>query len=146
MAIPGAVTPGVQQAQELISQTQKQVKPGSPGFGQVLRQNAAQNTQAANQINQTNQVGQPNAASGVQVTPKTQTVPSAIKSLFNTWSKDQNSMHKVMQVALSGQNFNSSQLIMLQQATYKVSFELEAMSKLVEQASSAVKTTMQTQV
>jgi hypothetical protein len=55
-------------------------------------------------------------------------------------------MHKIMNVAMSGQNFTPSQLLALQQATYKVTFEMETMSKLVEQASSAVKTTMQTQV
>lgn len=133
------VTPGLEQAGKLISEMQKHVKqggPGSPGFGQVLQQNAAHNTQAANQVNPTQKIEM----------AKVQKVPTAIKSLFNTWSKDQNSMHKVMQIALSGQNFSPSQLIMLQQATYKVTFELETMSKLVEQASSAVKTTMQTQV
>ncbi len=132
------VSPGVQQASQLLQQVQKQIKPGGPpggpAFGQVLKQNAQ--TQGANPINPANKIEM----------AKTQKVPTAIKSLFNTWSKDQNSMHKVMQIALSGQNFSPSQLIMLQQATYKISFELETMSKLVEQASSAVKTTMQTQV
>lgn len=136
------VTPGAEQAGKLIAEMQKHVKqgasggPGTPKFGQVLQQNATHNTQATSQVNATQKIE--NA--------KVQKVPTAIKSLFNTWSKDQNSMHKVMQIALSGQNFSPSQLIMLQQATYKVTFELETMSKLVEQASSAVKTTMQTQV
>lgn len=131
------VSSGVQQAGKLMQEMQKQIKPGGPGgpgFGKVLQQNAQ--THAANQINPANKI---------ELT-KTQKVPTAIKSLFNTWSKDQNSMHKIMQVAMSGQQFTPSQLIMLQQATYKVTFELETMSKLVEQASSAVKTTMQTQV
>ena len=143
MAIPTVVTPGAEQTQQLISKMQKQPKPGSPGFGQVLKQNAAQTTQATAQPNQTHSA---NATTGVQTTPKTQTVPSAIKSLFKTWSKDQNSMQKVMHVALSGQNFTSSQLILLQNATYKVSFELETMSKLAQETSGAIKTTFQTQV
>ncbi|MEI6804955.1 MAG: hypothetical protein WCK49_00420 [Myxococcaceae bacterium] len=132
------VSTGATQATKLLQEMQKHVKPGAPSgpaFGKVLQQNAHQ-TQAANQINPTNKIE----------LNKTQKTPSALKSLFNTWSKDQNSMQKIMKVAMSGQNFNPSQLIMLQQATYKVTFELETMSKLVEQASSAVKTTMQTQV
>lgn len=130
------VSPGVEQAGQLIKEVQKHVKQGTPtqNFGVVLQQNA--------------QVQAPEAIHAIQKIEmeKTQKVPTAIKSLFNTWSKDQNAMQKVMDIALSGQEFTPSQLIMLQQATYKVTFELETMSKLVEQASSAVKTTMQTQV
>lgn len=138
MPITPAATPGLQQAGQLVKEMQKQVKPGGPGgpqaFAKTLQQNAQ--THAPSQINPSNKI---------ELT-KTQKVPTAIKSLFNTWSKDQNSMHKIMQMAMSGQKFSPGQLIMMQQATYKVSFELETMSKLVEQASSAVKTTMQTQV
>lgn len=130
------VSPGVEQAGQLIKEVQKHVKQGTPtqNFGVVLQQNA--------------QIQAPEAIHAIQKIEmeKTQKVPTAIKSLFNTWSKDQNAMQKVMDIALSGQEFTPSQLIMLQQATYKVTFELETMSKLVEQASSAVKTTMQTQV
>lgn len=129
---------GVQQAAKLVQEMQKQAKPGGPGgpqaFAKTLQQNA--------------QMHAPNQASPINKVElvKTQKVPTAIKSLFNSWNKDQNSMQKIMNVAMSGQQFSPSQLIMLQQATYKVTFELETMSKLVEQASSAVKTTMQTQV
>ena len=132
------VSTGVQQAAKLVQEMQKQAKPGGPGgpqaFAKTLQQNA-----------QTNAPGQTQPINKVELV-KTQKVPTAIKSLFNTWNKDQNSMQKIMHVAMSGQQFSPSQLIMLQQATYKVTFELETMSKLVEQASSAVKTTMQTQV
>lgn len=136
--MPTPISPGVSQASQILQQVQKQIKPGGPpggpAFGKVLQQNVG--VQASNLVNPAHQIE----------LAKTQKVPTAIKSLFNTWSKDQNSMNKIMQVAMSGQNFTPSQLLMLQQATYKVSFELETMSKLVEQASSAVKTTMQTQV
>lgn len=130
------VSAGVQQASELLKQMPKNLKPEGtgPSFSKALEQNA--HTQALNQTHPINHID----------LSKVQKTPVAIKSLFNNWSKDQNSMHKIMKVAMSGQNFSPGQLIMLQQATYKVTFELETMSKLVEQASSAVKTTMQTQV
>ena len=129
---------GTQQAAKLVQEMQKQVKSGGPGGPQAFAKTLQQNVQ-------THASGEINPANKIELT-KTQKVPTAIKSLFNTWSKDQNSMHKIMNVAMSGQQFSPGQLIMLQQATYKVTFELETMSKLVEQASSAVKTTMQTQV
>ncbi len=128
---------GAQQVQQLLKQVQNQIKPSAPGqhnFAQVL----------GNKMG----VEQAGASAPVQNAQlvKAQKVPIAIKSLFNNWSKDSNTMHKITQIALSGQQFTPSQLLGLQQATYKVTFELETMSKLVEQASSAVKTTMQTQV
>ncbi|MES2503269.1 MAG: hypothetical protein V4534_00140 [Myxococcota bacterium] len=131
------VSAGVQPLGQLAKAALNKVKPTGPGshsFGQVLQKskelNSAQNVSNLQNID----------------LQKTQKVPTAIKSLFNNWQKDQNSMQKIMNVAMSGQTFTPSQLIVLQQATYKVTFELETMSKLVEQASSSIKTTMQTQV
>ncbi len=127
---------GAQQVQQLLKQVQNQIKPSAPGqhnFAQVLGNKTGVEQGGVAPIQ------------NAQLT-KTQKVPSAIQSLFNNWSKDSNAMHKITQMTLSGQQFTPSQLLGLQQATYKVTFELETMSKLVEQASSAVKTTMQTQV
>ncbi|MBL4817629.1 MAG: hypothetical protein JKY15_00160 [Deltaproteobacteria bacterium] len=133
------VSGGAQQVQQALKEAQKQVKPSGPGqenFGQVLQGKQAGATQGAQSVGQINQVN----------LQKSQKVPTAIKSLLNHWSRDSNSMNKIMKVALSGQKFNPQELIALQNATYKVSFELETMSKLVETATGAVKTTMQTQV
>ena len=67
-----------------------------------------------------------------------------IKGLLNSWEQDSTKMNKITDLALSGQKFSPSQLIALQAATFKLTFGLQTASKLVETATNAVRTTMQT--
>ena len=128
-----AITPVVHEAVKALAPEQlpKTGLAGGSRFEQVLH-----NQQ---QLDPIQKLEQPELA-------KTQRVPSSIETLFKQWNQRSDAMDQVVQVAINGYDFTPSQLILLQQATYKVTFELETMSKLVEQASSAVKTTMQTQV
>ncbi|MBH1989422.1 MAG: hypothetical protein I8H75_06085 [Myxococcaceae bacterium] len=130
------VIPGVQQTTELVKNLSKSSYPevGTQTFSSVLKKQGELKV-----------LSQPNGSLALPAS-KLQKTPSALKSLFDHWSKDQSSMSKIMKVAMSGQNFTPSQLLLLQHATYQVTFELQTMSKLVEQASSAIKTTLQTQV
>jgi hypothetical protein len=173
MAVIPAGNVGVNAAQEALKELQKQPQgqPQSPekSFDSVLNKGATQNVAAPNVINQNPQVMQIDPAQQVnqnspvdkvtrarksaqavnQRVPTVQpasSVPSPLKSLLNTWSNDTGAMDKIMNVAMSGQNFSPGQLLVLQSATAKVTLELDAINKLVETASGAVKTTMQTQV
>jgi hypothetical protein len=101
---------------------------------------AAKPTQGVNKI----EADRLKVAQGIQKTDPT--ISSPLKNLVGSIANDQGAMTKLMNVAMSGQQFSPAQLLTLQSATYKVTFELDAMSKLAETASGAVKTTMQTQV
>ncbi len=168
--------PGSMAAQELIKQAGSQSggQSGSiglenSGFDKVMQgQNSVQNVQGptqvtgANQVDQANPVNQAssatpankvNAADKVDQANITSRKPvpattaqGGLKGLLGQWGNDQNAMGKIMQVATSGQQLSPQQLVVLQAATYKVTFEMNTFSKFAETASNAVKTTMQTQV
>ena len=133
----GAQTPGITEPGALAQvQPQQQVS-------QV--QNLTQ-TSPVNQVDQINKA-QKAAEQKVQSAQKTQPGSSSpLKSLLETYNSDSSSMSNLMKVAMNGQSFSPSQLLLLQSASFKITFELQAIDKLVETASGAVKTTMQTQV
>ncbi|MBI4822384.1 MAG: ATP-dependent helicase HrpB [Deltaproteobacteria bacterium] len=58
----------------------------------------------------------------------------------------QNKLEKIMQLAMSGRNFSSSELLALQAGVYRFTQELELTSKVIEKGTSAVKQTLNTQV
>ena len=152
-------------AKEVIKQG-KGPKTTGKKFSQVLQKNKPQVDQAnqtasASQINQTNPLNKVNQAKRIDQTQKidvnrlkinqgiektTKDSDSSLKNLLGLWSKDTNAMNGLMDVAMKGGAMQPQEMILLQSATYKITFELDAMSKLAETASGAVKTTMQTQV
>ena len=58
----------------------------------------------------------------------------------------QDKMSNIMNLALSGKKFSSSELLAMQAGIYRFSQELEITSKGVEKATSGIKQTMNTQV
>ncbi len=160
---------GLEQAQKIIEEVQK--KPAGKSFGDVMAKAAAKGNMASKNLQPAN-MAQPrniqfNSAQQVTVAKPTQgvnkidadrlkiaqgiqktdpAIPSSLKNLVGSLANDQGALTKLMNVAMSGQQFSPAQLLTLQSATYKVTFELDAMSKLAETASGAVKSTMQTQV
>ncbi|MBI2377660.1 MAG: hypothetical protein HYV07_26905 [Deltaproteobacteria bacterium] len=58
----------------------------------------------------------------------------------------QNKLEKIMQLAMSGRNFSSSELLALQAGVYRFTQELELTSKVIEKGTAAVKQTLNTQV
>ena len=71
---------------------------------------------------------------------------ASLKSVLRTFSQNEAGLSAVMQAALSQEELSPKQLVILQAATYQVTFEMSALAKLAETSTNAVKTTMQTQV
>lgn len=130
---------------------------------QTNQVNQATNVNQVNpavQVNPAQRVNQPNPTEKVNKSHKSadavqqrgQNVQAApdqhnpLRKLLDVWSKDTGTMDKIMNIALSGKDFKPGELLVMQSVTAKTSLELDAINKLVETASGAVKTTMQTQV
>ena len=58
----------------------------------------------------------------------------------------QNKLEEIINLALSGRNFSTPELLALQAGVYRFTQELELTSKVVEKATSTIKQTMNTQV
>ena len=69
-----------------------------------------------------------------------------LKSFANSWAQNNDMMEQVMKSAMSGHDFSPSELIGLQGAIYKTTFEMTTIAETVKSGSNAVKTTMQTNV
>ena len=150
----GIVSPGgagLQAAQELLKQAEGQSKSPTktPGktFDSVLNKpeqvDQAHAAKQAQTVNETQKVHQNNPLHGAKPSDP---VSSPLKTALNSLMNSSHSMDKIMQTAMSGKNFSQGELIGLQAATYKTTSEIEAVTKLAETASGAVKSTLQTQV
>ena len=71
---------------------------------------------------------------------------SDVSGIVSDWSKGANEIKKMFDEALAGKPLSATQLLYLQASTHAVAFEFEAMGKVVETSSNAIKTTVQTQV
>jgi len=69
-----------------------------------------------------------------------------LSDIVGEWSKGANEIKKMFDAALGGKPLSQTELLYLQASTHAVAFEFEAMGKLVETSSNAIKTTVQTQV
>ena len=58
----------------------------------------------------------------------------------------QNKLEEIINLALSGRNFSTPELLALQAGVYRFTQELELTSKVVEKATATIKQTMNTQV
>lgn len=156
-------------AQELMQEMQKAQQdmqnkagkaPGGEGF-----QNAMQNTQAVQptsqvtHINSTQHINSAQQASNVlmqakvnQASPTTRvgeaakTERSKMANMLESLVGGQDKMTKIMNMALSGKQFNSQELLAMQAGVYRFSQELDLTGKVIEKATSGVKQTMNTQV
>ena len=134
--MPIAVIGGAQQVAELTKGLKK--LGGQKSFQNVLQQSA---TQQANQTQGPQQL--PGQMPGMTNTTK---IPSPLKSMLNSISKGHATMDNLMKEAMSGKQMSPGKLLVLQSSVYAYSSNIEAASKIVETATNAVKTTMQTQV
>ncbi len=71
---------------------------------------------------------------------------NSIKDVLNGIVEGQHKVDKIMDMALSGKKFSPQELMVIQTGVYRFTQELELTSKVVEQAVSGIKTTMNTQV
>jgi hypothetical protein len=58
----------------------------------------------------------------------------------------QNKLGEIIDLALTGRNFSTPELLALQAGVYRFTQEMEMMSKILEKATSTIKQTMNTQV
>ncbi|MBX2812239.1 MAG: hypothetical protein KTR25_10530 [Myxococcales bacterium] len=71
---------------------------------------------------------------------------NTLKQMLEDVVQSQQTIDKLIQLALSGRKFSNQDLLVLQAGVYRCSHQLELMSKLVEKGTSAVKQTLNTQV
>ncbi len=122
-------------AQEVAKQTTQKV--GTSKFDNVMAQVASKHNQVAmNQVHQAvinNKVGKIDGK-------------KLIYQIFTGINHGQNQVDKVINLALSGKTFSPQELLVMQATVYKFTQELELTSKVIEQVTSGIKTTMNTQV
>jgi hypothetical protein len=71
---------------------------------------------------------------------------SKLQGMIDNLVNGQDKMTKIMQMALSGRQFGPSELLAMQAGVYRYSQELDLTSKVVQQATSGIKQTLNTQV
>lgn len=130
---------------EQAGQLKKDGPAESGKFDQLINKNAP-----AQDVSKATDVASAQAMQAVQKVEKLPPKPTpkvkGLRGLLNNFSRESSTMNDILKMAMGGKKFSPTQLLLLQSATYKVSFDLQALSKTVEAASGAIKTTMQTQV
>jgi len=155
----GEMMKEMQKAQQQLQDQQKNsttVGSSSNNFQQTMQANQTQQTGKVQQTKATTQV---HKATNVLKMAKTNTalpstrVGAAAKAersktvdMLEKMMSGQNKMGKIMDMALSGKQFNPAELLAMQAGIYKFSQELELTSKVVEKTTSSIKQTMNTQV
>lgn len=71
---------------------------------------------------------------------------SKLQQMINQLVGGQDKMTKIMNMALSGRQFSPTELLAMQAGVYRFSQELDLTSKVVQQATSGIKQTLNTQV
>ena len=152
----GELMQEMQKAQQELQQ-QKVNQPSDAGsFDKVMQ---TQGTQGPQGVEVTAQVQAPQEASKVLMQAKINAnlpstrVGAAAKSeesklghMLQNLIGGQDKMTKIMDLALSGRQFNPAELLAMQAGVYRFTQELELTSKVVEKATSGIKQTMNTQV
>ncbi|MEE2900861.1 MAG: hypothetical protein VYC39_00955 [Myxococcota bacterium] len=76
----------------------------------------------------------------------TSRLTNGLKRIVEDVMQGQNKFGKVLDLAMSGREFSSTELLALQAGVYRFSQELELTSKVIEKGTSAIKQTLNTQV
>lgn len=140
------------QQQDQIAKTQE-----SPDvqFNQVMdtqRTNEVQDVRLRQQDDAGNVL---RVATSAQRTPDVPAIGQAIDTrpmmnglhrILEDVMQGQNKLEEIINLALSGRNFSTPELLALQAGVYRFSQELELTSKVVEKATATIKQTMNTQV
>lgn len=133
-----------------LEQQDKGVQGSGKSFGDAMQ---AQMAQATQQINPTARAHDVIAQAKIEATQGSKRVNEAAQS-YRSWFASslenlvggQDKMTELMNLALSGRQFSSPELIAMQAGVYRYAQELELTSKVVEKATSGIKQTMNTQV
>lgn len=73
-------------------------------------------------------------------------VSGGVKRILQDVMQGQNKLSEIVNLALSGRNFTTPEMLALQAGVYRFSQELELTSKIVEKGTATIKQTMNTQV
>ena len=76
----------------------------------------------------------------------TSRLTNGLQRIVEDVMQGQNKFGKVLDLAMSGREFNHTELLALQAGVYRFSQELELTSKVIEKGTSAIKQTLNTQV
>jgi len=137
--ISGAANKAVAEvAKQMADQAMEQVKTGASKFDEVMAQ-AAQAQGGPNQVPSVNETVELNKTGKIN---GMETVQNILRSVEN----GQMQVDKIMDMAMSGREFNPQELFAIQAGVFRFTQELELTGKVIEQATSGIKTTMQTQV
>jgi len=79
-------------------------------------------------------------------TEPTKTEPGVAERSMNRMVSNQRKLERSMRRAMRGDDFSPQQLLALQMQVHKYSLEVEAVSRVVDRVTGAVKQTMQTQI
>jgi hypothetical protein len=155
----GELLKEMQQAQQELQKMQEQQGPSGANFQSTMDAQQAQSTQQVDGV----KAIEPTAKShnvlmqakidAATPTPSTTAVGgtaaaerSQMVEIIEQLAGGQDKMSNIMNVALSGKELSSTELLAMQAGIYRFSQELEITSKVVEKATSGIKQTMNTQV
>ncbi|HJL42095.1 MAG TPA: hypothetical protein RMG48_12410 [Myxococcales bacterium LLY-WYZ-16_1] len=141
-------------AEEMLQEVQQALEqqtgsgPASVQFQQVVE---AQNTGPVNEAGSATDVLR--TATRIQVQPPAVgdtlnrgVMAQGIKRVMQDVMQGQNKLSEIVNLALSGRNFSTPEMLALQAGVYRFSAELELTSKIVEKGTATIKQTMNTQV
>lgn len=155
----------MQKAQAQVQQLDKEQSQVASGQGNNFNQamQSQQQTQNALQVTQAQQAANPaqynpavtdvlrqaklqEAAPSTRIGATERVEESKLQGMIDGIVHGQDKMTKIMQMALSGRQFNPTELLAMQAGVYRYSQELDLTSKVVQQATSGIKQTLNTQV
>lgn len=148
------------QLQNIKQQNHDATTVQGPNFSNQLQQSEAARLQQNTKIQQVGQVATQKATSTdvlragkAQIAQPSQKIgatekgeESKLAGMIDNLVNGQDKMTKIMQMALSGRQFGPSELLAMQAGVYRYSQELDLTSKVVQQATSGIKQTLNTQV
>lgn len=146
--------------QQQMQQAHEQTKTPTTDFGTQFNQQQQNQVSQDHKVQQTGQVATAKATStdvfrtakAQQASPSTRigatekVEESKLQGMIDNLVNGQDKMTKIMQMALSGRQFGPSELLAMQAGVYRYSQELDLTSKVVQQATSGIKQTLNTQV
>ena len=151
----------MQKAQSEVTQLEQKQQPGGAGsanFESMLQHNPAQaaggpqtvqaieGTSNARVVDVLRQAQLKQAAPSTRIGATERTEETKLQKMLTGIVHGQDKMTKIMNDALSGRQFSSTELIAMQVQVYRFSQELDLTSKVVQQATTGVKQPLNTHV
>lgn len=145
----------VQSAAQQVEQAQQAQAPQNLQFNNVLSAQQVQEVgevtgtrgsadvlRAATAAQRTGAPPVPAVGSSIDVHPLRNGLERVMKDVM----RGQNKLEEITNLALSGREFSSSELLALQAGVYRFTQELELTSKVIEKGTASIKQTLNTQV